>query len=215
MLSLNLPTSYQPPPNDSLIMLPEPITQPMNEQLNFRSLKQGKFQSWNQYLATCEGWIKSLPKRKEGAVVEAFVEGIYADETKTLCEKQLDEQGWTWANAKAIIEQHLKESENTQGLRRRDRTVPGKQAIKRGPAVLNDDPPSQTKRQKPRHDGQKAEEVAREAAVRQVNPATLKNKILEQRPQEKGKHRATKRRKKRTPVAPMQHIPILSDDEDD
>lgn len=57
------------------------------------SLALGKFQSWDRYLAACEGLITAFPKRKEGGIVEAFMDGIYDDKQRRNREKMLDERG--------------------------------------------------------------------------------------------------------------------------
>lgn len=66
-------------------------------------LRQGKFQSWDQYFADGEASILKLPKRKEGGFVEAFVNGMSDDRLRRKCEMMLDEIGWSWENVKSFV----------------------------------------------------------------------------------------------------------------
>jgi hypothetical protein len=93
----------QTPPGEAMAMLPENLTSNFRQYQNTGSLKQGKFQSWDRYLTAGEALFATLPRRKEGAFVEAFVGGIYDETLRTKCELTLDERGWSWEAAKDYV----------------------------------------------------------------------------------------------------------------
>jgi hypothetical protein len=84
------------------LLLGTPITECYHPRDSDR-LKQGKFQSWDEYLAAGEASILKLPKRKEGNLVEAFVDGMYDEKLRRKCETMLDEVGWSWQNVKDFV----------------------------------------------------------------------------------------------------------------
>lgn len=101
-------------PGETLATLPGT---PMTEYYRSKDsdLRQGKFQSWDQYFADGEASILKLPKRKEGAFVEAFVDGMSDDRLRRKCEMMLDEVGWSWENVKSFVMKTTSTAMETQG----------------------------------------------------------------------------------------------------
>ena len=104
---------------DSLVMLPDTTTTQLFRNRALSDLKQGKFESWSRYFSFGDDWIKSVTKRREAIVVEAFVEGIYDETFRKECEAWLDERGWAWANVKYFVEEHVQNSESTGSASRK------------------------------------------------------------------------------------------------
>ena len=103
---------------DTMAMLPDLPIANFQHGKDPSSLKQGKFQSWDRYLAACADLIDTLPKRKEGVVVEAFVDGIYDEKLRRNCETMLDEVGWSFKSIKDFVEKHVTEEMETQARQR-------------------------------------------------------------------------------------------------
>lgn len=101
-----------------MAMLPELPNTSSHHHKELSSLKQGKFQSWDQYFAAGEVLINSLPKRKEGAVVDAFVDGIYDDKLRRNFEKALDELRWSWKSVKDLVKESVTIELETQPMQR-------------------------------------------------------------------------------------------------
>ena len=108
----------QMPERDTMAMLPELPIANFLQSKDLSSLKQGKFQSWDRYLAACANLIDTLPKRKEGVVVEAFVDGIYDEKLRRKCETMLDEVGWAFKSVKDFVEKHVSGEMETQARQR-------------------------------------------------------------------------------------------------
>ena len=105
--SRNVASMQEPPAQDTLATLHDAKTQEIYQQRNLETLKQGEFQTWGDYLAVGEMFVNAAPKRKEGAIVEAFVMGIYNDQQRLRCENLLDSHAWTWENIKIIADNIL------------------------------------------------------------------------------------------------------------
>lgn len=103
---------------ETLTMLPELTTEVPIRQNNLGALKQGKFQGWDRFVEAGEERLSMSRKRKHGEVIDTFVAGIYDDEQRSLCEKELDAAGWTWANLKKFVKEHTAGESETQARRR-------------------------------------------------------------------------------------------------
>ena len=77
-------------------------------------LKQGKFQSFSDYMVAGQVFVDATPKRKEGTMVEAFMDGIHSAEQKMRFETRLDEKGWLWENVKELARNIIAEEAETQ-----------------------------------------------------------------------------------------------------
>jgi hypothetical protein len=91
---------------DSFAMLPELNTIRPPAVNSIKDLKQAMFQSWDAYMAEGQAYFDGSLKRKEGAVVEAFVDGIYDRDKRRECETWLDERCWIWKNVRTFYD-HL------------------------------------------------------------------------------------------------------------
>jgi hypothetical protein len=105
-------------PEETMAMIPESLITNFHQQKDSGLLKQGKFQSWDRYLTTGEALIGTLPKRKEGAFVEAFVDGIYDEKLRRNCETMLDEIGWSWESVKDFVMNYVFAEVETQARQR-------------------------------------------------------------------------------------------------
>jgi hypothetical protein len=103
---------------ETTAMLPENLISNFPQCQSASSLKQGKFQSWDGYLTAGEAVFATLPKRKEGAFVEAFVDGIYDEKLRQKCELTLDEAGWSWEAVKDYVMKSVTMEMETQARQR-------------------------------------------------------------------------------------------------
>ena len=78
------------------------------------SLKQGKFQSLCNYMVAGQLFIDATPKRKESAVVEAFIDGMHNAKQRMRFEIRLDERGWIWDNVNDVARDMIAEEAETQ-----------------------------------------------------------------------------------------------------
>ena len=103
---------------DAMAILPGSLISSFHEVKDLSSLKQGKFQSWDDYFAVYNDFTSTMPKRKEGAIVEAFVDGIYDEQLRRSCETILDDVGWTLNGVKDFVEKHVAGEMETQARQR-------------------------------------------------------------------------------------------------
>ena len=105
-------------PGETMAMRPGVPATKFHQHVSPSTLKQEKFQSWDRYLAAGEALKSMLPKRKEGAAVEAFVDGIYDEKLRQNFESVLDEVGWSWDSVKGFVKQHAAVEVETQARQR-------------------------------------------------------------------------------------------------
>ncbi len=105
-------------PRETMTILPAIATINVQQSDDLSSLKQGKFQGWDRYLEDGQAIVDKLAKRKQGAIVELFVDGIYDVEQRGSCEQALDAAGWTWENVVDWVHRQVVENLETQARQR-------------------------------------------------------------------------------------------------
>jgi hypothetical protein len=64
-------------------------------------LKQGRYHSWDQYVAEAYNSIEVIPRECEKWAIQKFVQGLYAAVNREQCARWLDGMGWNWDNVTA------------------------------------------------------------------------------------------------------------------
>lgn len=91
---------------DSVVMLSDVNPVEKTTSPNLTSLKQSNEQNWESYMRDARSLLKSIPQRKEGNFVEAFVNGIGSADLKRNCETWLDQRHWIWIEVETFAKSY-------------------------------------------------------------------------------------------------------------
>ncbi|ETN42918.1 uncharacterized protein HMPREF1541_02076 [Cyphellophora europaea CBS 101466] len=95
---------YRPSPvTDSLQPIEKKISQVPTTLSEIYALKQGRYHSWERYLAEGQSLFEKIPKTQEALFVQNFIEGLYAAGEREQARKWLDLSGWSWDNVSAFL----------------------------------------------------------------------------------------------------------------
>ena len=83
--------------SDSLNLLPQPEMQ-ATQLAKISLLRQGRFESWEQYYSQGSSLVEALPDTFEEMVVRKFADGIFQKTHRKQCQQWLQLKGWDWAN---------------------------------------------------------------------------------------------------------------------
>ena len=96
--------AYQasPPPNDSLRPIAEETEHIEPTMTEIGRLKQGRYHSWDRYLAEGQSLMDKIPRGQELLLVQNFVDGLYANGEREQCREWLKLSGWSWSKVAAF-----------------------------------------------------------------------------------------------------------------